>query len=284
MDDIKIPKKDTRFKKHLYRRNTKVTEINSITDLLPNSPVSDNVSGFWDLIPSNDKGNSLIEKITNIKYDFEIRLLKFNNVNVDGPSDDDGYSKYLQFPDKHISDLAKEITNRSDTNDEKMYKIEQWVLDNIDYKSDLKNYGQNEYWALPTMTVNRGSGDCEDLGFLIHSLGLHAGVPHDRLRTYGGFVKMGDNSYQLGGHGWTAYKRESDDKWTVLDGSYYTTDEPINERTPMKDDYNYVEDFFYITKDGTVNAEFSNFIRNPDNSLSFVSNTSLKGGLINEMV
>jgi predicted transglutaminase-like cysteine proteinase len=43
-------------------------------------------------------------------------------------------------------------------------------------------------WALPTMTVESGQGDCEDGAFLIQSLALHAGVDPDRLRTYGGIV------------------------------------------------------------------------------------------------
>jgi len=55
-----------------------------------------------------------------------------------------------------------------------------------------------------------GKGDCEDGAFLVHSLLLHAGVPYDRIGTYGGLVESGEGA-ATGGHAWTAYRRESDD-------------------------------------------------------------------------
>ncbi len=73
-----------------------------------------------------------------------------------------------------------------------MYKIEQWVINNIEYKLDRENYGMLEYWALPSLTLARGTGDCEDGAFLIMSLGLNAGVDPNRLRFYAGKVKAYD--------------------------------------------------------------------------------------------
>jgi hypothetical protein len=108
--------------------------------------------------------------------------------------------------------------------------------------------------------------NCEDMAFLITSLALHAGVDPSRLRMYGGLVKAGTGAMSrssVAGHGWGAFKRD-DGEWVPIEGSYYATDLAIDERVPLKDNYNYVEDFWYVTKNGVVDATWRNYIRNPD--------------------
>lgn len=50
-----------------------------------------------------------------------------------------------------------------------------FVADNIKYKTDMEVHGVNEYWQAPVETIERGTGDCEDmailLGWLADSLG-----------------------------------------------------------------------------------------------------------------
>ncbi len=117
--------------------------------------------------------------------------------------------------------------------------------------------------------------NCEDGSFLIHSLGLNAGVDQDRLRTYGGLVVYENEKggIESGGHGWTAYKRESDDQWVVLDFSFFTTDKPIDKRMGMEDDFRYFEDWFFVNAQNTVDTPYSNAIRNPDRHSGYVINT-----------
>lgn len=242
-----------------------------IQRLLPSSQQK-SVSNVWDIIPTPEANNSFfpLAQILNHQYKLKIMLLEFNkNTGVDTDSGDD-YERYLQFYNANIASLANSIVDRSDSNDEKIYKIEQWVIENIEYVLDIHNYGMNEYWATPTLTILREQGDCEDGAFLIHSLALHAGVPIDRLRTYGGFVELEEGIPLLGGHGWTAYKRESDDEWVEVDWCYYPTDTLLSERTAMKDDTKYVDDFFYVDALKTVDASLVNRIRKP-----------VSGGLIN---
>jgi hypothetical protein len=45
-----------------------------------------------------------------------------------------------------------------------------WVNTNITYVEDLANYGVAEAWANPEQTLDQGSGDSEDLAFLLASL------------------------------------------------------------------------------------------------------------------
>lgn len=173
------------------------------------------------------------------------------------------YEAYLQFPNARIQALAKEIVSPTDSDDTKVFKIEQWVLENIEYVSDIENYRQNELWAYPTMTLSKGSGDCEDGAFLIHSLALHAGVDPERLRTYGGIVIDYSSGVGIGtgGHAWTAYKRETDDEWIIVDSSYFTKSTPIEDRMIMADNHKYIDDYFYVEANKTVETPYVNKVR-----------------------
>lgn len=170
------------------------------------------------------------------------------------------YVKYITPSNPEIINLAMSIVNRGDSNDTKMFKIEQWVQEHIEYKTDIENYGQLERWAYPIETLSKKSGDCEDQAFLIHSLGIAAGVPPDRLRTYGGLV-FNPSGSSAGGHGWTAYIREKDNQWITLDSSYYPISTALSERNPMSDDLRYIDDFWYIQSGKTIATPYANKIR-----------------------
>ena len=126
---------------------------------------------------------------------------------------------FLQYPNEILRELAYSIVDPEDSNDEKVRRITSWVIKNIKYAEDIDNYGYEEFWIPPILTLRKGSGDCEDGAFLIHSLLLNADVPAYRLRTYGGLVQAADGA-RSGGHAWTAYQRESDNEWVVIDFSF----------------------------------------------------------------
>lgn len=172
------------------------------------------------------------------------------------------YGKYLEYPNAEIHALAMSIVGSAVTNDEKAWLITVWVQENIEYKSDLANYGKGEFWALPSLTLKNESGDCEDGAFLIHSLMLNAGIPWERIRTYGGLVYAGPGALG-GGHGWTAYKRETDNEWVILDWCYHAKKTPIADRILMVDDLKYFDDFFYVSKKETVETPYTNAVKNP---------------------
>jgi hypothetical protein len=46
----------------------------------------------------------------------------------------------------------------------------EWVNENINYVEDEDNYGVSEAWTSPEQTLSRGSGDGEDMAFLLASL------------------------------------------------------------------------------------------------------------------
>jgi len=111
-----------------------------------------------------------------------------------------------------IERQVKKIVDVDDKNDYKMYKIEEWVRDNVRYHSDKKQFNMNERWTLPMETLQRLKGDCEDGATLIMSFAVTAGVPGARLRLYAPIV-MPDG----GIHASVAYRRESDDQWVWVE-------------------------------------------------------------------
>ena len=118
-------------------------------------------------------------------------------------------------------------------------------------------------WQPPAVTYQRRTGDCEDGAFLVHSLMLNAGIPWNRIRTYGGLVRTGQGA-ETGGHAWTVYRRESDDEWVILDTSYYPNTADVADRTPMRllGDY-YLDTLFYMTAKYAVQTEGNHRILNP---------------------
>ncbi|MFX0197290.1 MAG: transglutaminase domain-containing protein [Candidatus Hodarchaeota archaeon] len=233
---------------------------NLITSLLPANSLLPTVNNPF-MYPKAKSTSipGLLTLITALKS-FEIQL-KVDALTYDqaGKSENE-YGYLLQFPNQQIKDLAYTIVDKTDSNDQKAHKILMWVYENIPYKTDEENYGVPEFWALPTETLQKGCGDCEDQAFLIHSLLLNADVPYDRIKTFGGLVEAGENA-PLGGHGWTVYRRETDNEWVVLDACYYFDDTPIADRLSLREDTKYVDDFFYVTAVETRDATFQNYLR-----------------------
>jgi len=229
-------------------------------DITPLLPETQKPATLWDIIaPDQSPFADLFSVLDNI-VETKLVLVSYRDtisLNTDSGAD---YERYLQFPNAKIQALTDTIVRPGEPDDMKMYKIEQWVIDNITYVSDLEQYGENELWALPTMTLDSSQGDCEDGAFLIHTLALHAGVESERLRTYGGLVATGEGT-GVGGHAWTAYRREIDDHWIILDWSYWPTDAPLAERDPMSEQMKYIDDYFFVQATKTVETPYTNRVR-----------------------
>lgn len=231
-----------------------------ITALLPINPVFPKPSLFPATNPKiSPLLNNLLENIQRIQENWMQLQLEM----IHGKKKETNeYGKYLEYPNAAIKALAMSIVEPADTNDMKAYKVMLWIQENIEYKSDIENYGKGEFWALPSLTISNESGDCEDGAFLMHSLMLNAGIPWENIRTYGGLVYAGPGAIG-GGHGWTAYKRETDNEWVILDWCYYANETPIADRILMKDDMKYFDDFFYVSKIETVETPYTNAVKNP---------------------
>lgn len=220
---------------------------------------------IWDVPTIKPKKNSGISPLVNNLLS-NIQQIQMNWVNlkmsmIEGTPSEEDYSGYLQYPNAEIKGLVNTIVEPTDTNDEKAFKILKWVQENIEYKSDFETYKTGEYWAMPTMTLKNECGDCEDGAFLVHSMMLNAGIPWDQIRTYGGEVYTGNGT--SGGHAWTAYQRETDKEWVILDWCYYANDKPIADRQPMKDVLYYFDDYFYVNARETIETPYVNKVKDP---------------------
>ena len=182
---------------------------------------------------------------------------------------------FLQYPNEIIREKALSIVSPGDDNDTKAHKLHKWVLENFAYITDERQYGTEELWVPPIMSLRTGAGDCEDGAFLLHSLMLNAGIPADRIRTYGGMVEVPGTGREEGGHAWTAYRRESDNEWVVLDTSYYPNPSPVSSLPLMTEDTRYVDDIFFMTLTETVITEATNRIRDPEILPVYTQNAKL---------
>ncbi|MBS1913823.1 MAG: hypothetical protein JST22_17680 [Bacteroidetes bacterium] len=86
------------------------------------------------------------------------------------------------------------------------------VAENIDYRPD----GALENWQMPSETLARGHGDCEDTAFLLGSLLSALGVSPFCYRVTFGLVVDSSSGRRL--HAWVNYKDESG-VWRLLEST-----------------------------------------------------------------
>jgi predicted transglutaminase-like cysteine proteinase len=214
-----------------------------VDSLFPSTPMFPVVNNLVDLIKPKTDPSGLYSVLNN-RYSYSYN----NTYNPSGKLNGTDYREFLQMGNPQIKKLVASIVSLGDSNDTKVDKILNWVGQNITYVSDSEQYHRLEYWAKPTETLKSLKGDCEDQAFLVQSMVLSAGVPIDRVRTYGGLVKTG---YGLGGHAWTIYKRQSDNKWVDLDTTFYADRTSVTSRQVFKAKDKYVDAYWWMNAVGT---------------------------------
>ena len=162
------------------------------------------------------------------------------------------------------------------TNDEKALNGLKWIIKNIRYVKDEKEYGREEYWAMPWQTMKRKRGDCEDGSNLLYCILLKSGVPYFRIRQ-----TAGDTS--AGGHCYTTYLPENNDHWVNLDWCYFPKKTPVSERPDYKDETLYKGVWFsfnleHAYEKGTKSTSVKNneFLKNFKTQKSNTTSINLK--------
>jgi len=134
--------------------------------------------------------------------------------------------------------LAEEIVRNSDSYDQRMQKVEDWVIENIEYVSDQSLFGREKATYHPSVTIRKGKANSEDGAFLTQSLAVYAGVPRKNVRT---IIGMNDVRGKRSGHAWTLYKREEDGAWVVVDWTRGAQGHSMSNRPAVFLDPNYRE-------------------------------------------
>lgn len=89
--------------------------------------------------------------------------------------------------------------------------LREWVATKICYKSDQDNFGASDYWQFPIETLERGSGDCEDIAILLCSLLRASGVPADQV-----YVAIGTPKGMKEYHAYL-FERYSKGVWSMIE-------------------------------------------------------------------
>lgn len=128
------------------------------------------------------------------------------------------------------------------SDDDRALKSLLWVIKNITYITDKKQYGLDEYWMFPYQTLLNKKGDCEDGSLLLASIMIKNKIPEWKVRVTTGDVD--DSQGNKGGHCWVSYYCESEDKWVILDWCYWVSKVPIKDRKNYKEETNYKSCWF----------------------------------------
>lgn len=142
---------------------------------------------------------------------------------------------FFMLNDAKVKEIANSIPTE-ETDDLNALACLKWVLSNIKYVSD-DTKGSLEFWQFPYETLHYKNGDCEDGAILLANLMIMKGIPYWKVRLSAGNVKGG-------GHAYLIYYCESEEKWVILDTSYWTNTLQIKDRKNYKDEENYLGVWF----------------------------------------
>lgn len=100
---------------------------------------------------------------------------------------DEASKKYSSTVLSKISKWDKLITQAQQSNELNKLKLINDFFNLFPYKTDLKHWGTNDYWATPIEFVGTGFGDCEDYVIAKYFTLLKVGIKEENLRF--GYVK-----------------------------------------------------------------------------------------------
>jgi predicted transglutaminase-like cysteine proteinase len=113
----------------------------------------------------------------------------------------------------------------------------------VEYRSDLKIWGQKDYWASRLEFIGKGQGDCEDFAVAKFLTMIQIGVPEDKLfLTYVKAV-----GYPEAAHLVVTYYRTPGDIPLVLD-NYNKAILPAARRKDLVPVYSFTANDLYIQK------------------------------------
>jgi predicted transglutaminase-like cysteine proteinase len=135
--------------------------------------------------------------------------------------------------------------------DHRVIVLSEFVNRRISYRQ--RSTRRPDAWQFPEETLALGSGDCEDMAFLLASLLLASGVSGYMLRVaFGRFVTRGADGVRIGkgrDHAWVVYHSEQG-HWLVLDPLLYFKESPPARGTESvvahrEERYEYVPHFVF---------------------------------------
>ena len=175
--------------------------------------------------------------------------------------------KQVDNPTQIIKEVLAKIPSKTKP-DEQVIEVLKFVINNLTYTTDNKQYSKNEFWAKASETLYNLKGDCEDGAILMYVLCRLKGIPANRLYVWAGDVKSTATA-PTGGHSCLLYKSTYFPyNFIPLDWCYYPNKKLIKQRNLLELKGKDINEFNKLG-----NIEWSNyrrtwFIFNEDKSFS----------------
>lgn len=123
--------------------------------------------------------------------------------------------------------------SQASSENQKLRIVNQFVHQQVRYRTDQRLYGVEDYWASPLETLGHGLGDCEDYAILQYVSLRLAGVSDDRLRLIYVNARMGGpRSTVTQAHMVLGYYATPTSEPLILD-SLVSTISPASRRTDL---------------------------------------------------
>jgi predicted transglutaminase-like cysteine proteinase len=114
---------------------------------------------------------------------------------------------------------------------EQLSVINQFFNQRVQWEDDIKIYGIKDFWATPSETLGRGSGDCEDFTIAKYASLRYLGVPAEQLRLT--YVQLKVASERTEAHMVLAWYPEPNSTPLILD-NYNPRILPASERKDLE--------------------------------------------------
>ncbi len=114
-----------------------------------------------------------------------------------------------------IQEIGLPSAREAGTFDMRAWRIWDFVARTVEYVTDKRSCGLEDFWLFPEETLMLRKGDCEDSSFLLAALMLASGISEHCVRVVLGKVVSSDGSY---GHAWVVYQSE-DGRWCLLEST-----------------------------------------------------------------
>lgn len=136
-----------------------------------------------------------------------------------------------------LLELMDGLTDAAD--DKKVIEVNRF-FNQVQYQTDMKTWGQSDYWASRLEFLGVGAGDCEDYAVSKFLTLIQLGVPQEKLfLTY---VKRGAESHMV-----VTYYKEPNTVPFVLD-NYDKSIQPATKRTDLSPVYSFTANDLFLQK------------------------------------
>ena len=114
-----------------------------------------------------------------------------------------------------LQEIGLPSAREAGTFDLRAWKIWDYVAGSVQYITDKRSFGLEDFWLFPEETLVLHKGDCEDSSFLLATLLLASGISEHCVRVVLGRVSTPDGAY---GHAWVVYQNESG-RWCLMEST-----------------------------------------------------------------